>query len=166
MTHVDGSGRVKMVDVGEKEVTRRRAVAEGRISTSAEAVAQVLESRAAKGDVLAAARIAGISAAKRTSEWIPLCHSVPIDSVGVEIRPVEGADGEDSSEGDWKGPGFVVKAEAVATGRTGVEMEALTAVSGTLLTLYDMLKAVDRAMEIGGVRLLLKEGGRSGRWTR
>ncbi len=154
------------MDVGEKDVTRRRAVAEGRIATSAEAVDRVVENRAAKGDVLAAARIAGISAAKRTSEWIPLCHAVAVDSVVVEIRPVGGTAGEESGDGDWKGPGFVVRAAAMATGRTGVEMEALTAVSGALLTLYDMLKAVDRAMEIGGVRLLVKEGGRSGRWTR
>jgi len=174
MSHVDETGRLQMVDVGGKEITRRRAVAEGRIATSAEAVAQVVERRAAKGDVLAAARVAGIAAAKRTAELIPLCHTVAIDSVKVEITaPGAAAQGaaagpleKELGGGGWAGPGFLVRAEAVATGRTGVEMEALTAVSGALLTLYDMLKAVDRAMEIGALRLLLKEGGRSGRWRR
>ena len=167
LTHTDDAGHVHMVDVGGKAITRRRAVARGCIRTSEEALRAVLENRAGKGDVLAAARIAGIAAAKRTAELIPLCHPVPLDTVRVEITPLSGEAGEGAaSTGSGAGPGFEVRAEALASHRTGVEMEAFTAVAGALLTLYDMLKAVDRGMEIGAVHLVLKEGGRSGTWKR
>lgn len=174
LSHVGASGEARMVDVGGKEISRRRAVAEGRIATSAEALGQVLSNRAAKGDVLAVSRVAGIAAAKRTAEWIPLCHSLPVDALRVEILPVGPAAAALEAPAlfmelpvdDWPGPGFRVRAEALTSARTGVEMEALTAVSATLLTLYDMLKAVDRGMQIEGIALLLKQGGRSGLWRR
>lgn len=150
LTHIGPQGDARMVEVGDKPVTRREAAAEGFVRMSAEALAAVVERRAKKGDVLTIAQIAGIQAAKRTGELIPLCHPLPLDGVDVVLTPV--ADG--------------VRIEAVArcTARTGVEMEALTAVSVAGLTVIDMLKAIDKAMRIEGVRLLRKSGGRSGAW--
>jgi cyclic pyranopterin phosphate synthase len=154
LTHVDAAGNARMVDVGDKEVTARRAVAEGFVALGPEAFAAVSERRAAKGDVLAIAQLAGIQGAKRTSDLVPLCHPLPLSSVDVrlELDPATRR----------------VRAEATVTThwRTGVEMEALTAVSVALLTVYDMLKAVDRGLEIGPIHLLSKSGGRSGTWTR
>ncbi|HEX2094831.1 MAG TPA: cyclic pyranopterin monophosphate synthase MoaC [Longimicrobiaceae bacterium] len=151
-THVDAEGRPRMVDVGDKEVTRRVAVAEGRIVTSAETARAIAEGATAKGNVLVVAQIAGITGAKRTAELIPLCHPLPLTSVEVELE-VDGAL-----------PGVCARATARVDGKTGVEMEALTAVSVALLTVYDMCKALDRGMRIEGIRLLRKEGGRTGRW--
>ncbi|MEA1072283.1 cyclic pyranopterin monophosphate synthase MoaC [Sphingomonas sp. LY160] len=152
LTHIDEAGRARMVDVSAKASTARRAVAEGRVRCSAEALAMAVEGRAAKGSVIATAELAGIMGAKRTAELIPLCHPLPLSKAGVTITA------------DPDLPGFRVTGEAATTGPTGVEMEALTAVSVACLTLYDMLKAVDRSMTIEGVRLLEKEGGRSGHW--
>lgn len=153
-THLDAEGNARMVDVGDKAVTRREATAEGFITLSAETFAMVVERRAKKGDVLAVAQLAGIQATKRTGDLIPLCHPLPISGVDVLLEPI--------AEGS--------RIRCVATvrtdWRTGVEMEALTAVSAALLTVYDMLKSVDRGMEIGPVRLLAKSGGRSGTWKR
>ena len=160
LTHVDAKGDVRMVDVSDKAVTKRTAVAEGTILMHPETQAMVLEDRAKKGDVLACARVAGIMAAKRTSDLIPMCHPLPITKAKVEIDPVmpgERADGR---------VGFHVTATTGVTGVTGIEMEALTAASVACLTVYDMCKAVDRGMEIVDVRLLRKEGGRSGLWER
>jgi cyclic pyranopterin phosphate synthase len=154
LSHLDGSGAAKMVDVGGKRPSRRRAVAQGRVSFNAKAFAALRENRLAKGDALAVARLAGIQAAKRSAEWIPLCHNVPLDHVDVAIELVE----DDRVA--------VVTAEARARWTTGVEMEALVAVSAACLGLYDMAKSVDRAITIGEIRLLLKEGGKSGRWKR
>lgn len=150
LTHLDEAGAAHMVDVSAKDVTRREARAAGNIAMSAEALAAIREGALAKGDALAVARVAGIMAAKRTSELIPLCHPLPISKVTVEL-----ALGETSIE---------CTATVVTTGQTGVEMEALTAVSVTLLTLYDMAKAIDRGMTISAIRLLAKSGGRSGDW--
>ncbi|TMM49970.1 cyclic pyranopterin monophosphate synthase MoaC [Qipengyuania marisflavi] len=150
LTHLDEHGAARMVDVGQKPETSRSAVAEGRIRMSSEALAAILEGDNPKGDVLAAARIAGIMAAKRTSELIPLCHPLSLDAVSVDFTPEQ--------------DGLRVTATASLTGRTGVDMEAMTAASIALLTVYDMGKAVDRAMVIGGVRLLAKSGGKSGEW--
>ena len=143
-----------MVDVGSKRATRRRAVAQGRISLNRKAFKQLSDNRLAKGDALAVARLAGIQAAKRTAEWIPLCHTVPLEQVEVSV------------DLDESGPAVTVTATATARWTTGVEMEALVAVSAACLTIYDMAKAVDRAMTIGEVQLLRKSGGRSGNWTR
>lgn len=140
-----------MVEVGDKAITRRSATAEGFVRMGAEALATLVERRAKKGDVLGVAQIAGILAAKRTGELIPLCHPLPLDGVDLHLDPV--ADG------------VRIEATVRCTGRTGVEMEALTAVSLAALTVYDMLKAVDRGMRIEGVRLLAKSGGRSGDWV-
>jgi cyclic pyranopterin phosphate synthase len=150
LTHVTPEGDARMVEVGEKAVTRREAVAEGWVRLSADALAQVVERRAKKGDVLTIAQIAGIQGAKRTADWIPLCHPVPLDGVDVRLYVEAGA--------------IRIEASARCTSRTGVEMEALTAVAAAALTVYDMLKAVDRGMIIDGVRLLSKSGGRSGDW--
>jgi len=150
LTHLDDKGRARMVDVGEKAATTRTAVAEGFIAMTAETLALVISGEAKKGDVLAAARIAGIMAAKKTSELIPLCHPLALTKASVEFAPSD------------KPAGLHIRAEVSVTGPTGVEMEALTAVSVAALTIYDMLKAADRAMEIGGVRLVSKTGGRSG----
>ena len=154
LSHFDAAGRAHMVDVNDKDVTRREAVAEGLIRMRAETLAHVLEGTAKKGDVLGIARIAGIMGAKRTADLVPLCHPLPIGRVALDLVP------------DSALPGVRVTATVATTGRTGVEMEALTAVTVTLLTVYDMLKAVQKDMEIGEVRLLAKEGGRSGSWTR
>jgi cyclic pyranopterin monophosphate synthase len=142
LSHLDGEGRARMVDVGAKPVQRRTARAEGRISLSAEAVALLRENRLQKGDALTVAQVAGIAAAKRTPELIPLCHTLGLDHVSVDLAIVE--------------DGVTVTAEARCLGRTGVEMEALTAVSVALLAVYDMCKSVDRGMRIDGVRLIEK----------
>ena len=152
LSHLDGAGRARMVDVGEKAVTARRAVAEGRVTMSPEAFEQVRDATIAKGDVLAIAEIAGVLAAKKTGELIPLCHPLVLDRIQVELELVEA----------W--PGVRVTATVAATARTGVEMEALTAVSVACLTVYDMVKAVDRTMRITGLRLLEKTGGTRGDW--
>jgi cyclic pyranopterin phosphate synthase len=152
LTHVDAAGRPAMVDVGDKPVTARVAVAEGRIRVSPEAFDLLVRGGGAKGDPLVVARLAGVGAAKQTAALIPLCHTLPLDH--VEVVP----------EADATIPGVRVTATVRVTGRTGVEMEALTAVSVALLTVYDMLKAVDRGMVIERVRLLRKAGGRSGEW--
>ena len=154
LSHVDAEGRARMVDVGGKEETARTARAEGSISMSAETLAAIERNAVSKGDVIATARIAGIMAAKKTAELIPLCHPLPLTDVGVDI------------EVDRSLPGLRVTAWASTHGRTGVEMEALTAVSVALLTVYDMAKALDRGMEISGVRLVEKSGGKSGDWKR
>jgi cyclic pyranopterin phosphate synthase len=156
LTHVDESGAARMVDVGDKGVTRRRAVAGAFLEAQAETVAMVVEGTAPKGDVLAAARIAGIMAAKRTSDLIPLCHPLAITHASVDIEAVPAGDRT----------GFSITATVELDGKTGVEMEALTAAAVTGLTLYDMCKAVDRGMVLTDVMLLSKEGGRSGTWTR
>ncbi len=153
LSHVDDRGRPRMVDVSDKEVTVRSARAEGRILTAPATVERLGAGPSAKGRVLEVAELAGIMAAKRTSELIPLCHVLAGATVRVEL------------EIDPSLPGVVARSEAVVADRTGVEMEALTAVAVALLTVYDMLKSVDRSMRIDGVRLLSKEGGRSGRWT-
>ena len=150
LTHLDDTGAARMVDVGAKAVTARVAVAEGRIAMSAEALAAVRDGSGPKGDVLAAARIAGIMAAKRTGELIPLCHPLALDAVNVDFT--------------FEPDGIRVEVRVVLTGKTGVEMEAMTAVSVALLTVYDMAKALDKAMVISGVRLLAKSGGKSGDW--
>jgi cyclic pyranopterin phosphate synthase len=152
LTHIDDSGRANMVDVSDKAVTTREAVAEGRVRMSAETLALALSGDAKKGDVRATAELAGIMAAKRTSELIPLCHPLALSK--VEVR-VESAD-----------DGLRVTARAKTSGQTGVEMEALTAVSVACLTVYDMLKAADKAMTIDAVRLISKSGGKSGDWVR
>jgi len=149
LTHIDADGRARMVDVSDKASTKRAAKAEGRVLMSAVAL-DLARSKGGKGDVRATAEIAGVMAAKRTSELIPMCHPLAISS--VKVRVDELADGS----------GIGVVAEVVTTGPTGVEMEALTAVSVACLTIYDMLKAVDRGMRIEGVRLLAKSGGASG----
>lgn len=150
LSHVDSRGRARMVDVGDKAVTSRRAVAEGLIRMSKAAFALVRTNSIAKGDVLRIAEVAGVSAAKRTAELIPLAHPLPLDHISVTATL------------DRKLPGVRVRAEARVTGKTGVEMEALTAVQVALLTIYDMCKAVDRGMTINGVTLLEKHGGKSG----
>lgn len=152
LTHLDDSGAVHMVDVTQKPVTSRTAIAEGVITMAAETLALIRSGGTAKGDVIATARIAGIMAAKRTHELIPLCHPIMLAKVTLDI------------EADEALPGFRVRATTHVADRTGVEMEALTAVSVACLTLYDMAKAVDRGMTIGPIRLVEKQGGRSGHW--
>ncbi len=151
LTHLDDTGAARMVDVGAKAITAREAVATGRISMTPAALALVRDAAANKGDVLAVARVAGIMAAKRTAELIPLCHPLPLSRVAIDLSVLV--------------DGVAVTATCATTGRTGVEMEALTAVSVTLLTIHDMVKAVDKAMVIDGIRLLSKSGGKSGDWT-
>ena len=152
LTHLGKSGEARMVDVSEKSATERVAVAEGRVVMKRETLDLVLSGNAKKGDVLGAARIAGIMAAKKTSDLIPLCHPLPISKAEVEIEP------------DTKLPGLRVRATVKVTGPTGVEMEALTAVSVACLTIYDMVKAAEKEMRIEGIRLLEKSGGKSGPW--
>lgn len=152
LTHFDEKGGARMVDVSQKDETRRTAVAEGHVKMAADTLRVIVEGRAEKGDVLSVARLAGIMGAKRTAELIPLCHPLPLSHVSLELDP------------DPELPGVRIRATVATSGRTGVEMEALTAVNVAALTVYDMAKAIDRAMEIGGVRLLLKEGGKSGRY--
>ncbi|WP_267393234.1 MULTISPECIES: cyclic pyranopterin monophosphate synthase MoaC [unclassified Sphingomonas] len=150
LTHLDADGAAHMVDVGDKAPTSREAVATGRIAMTPEALAAIRDGAAQKGDVIAVARVAGIMAAKKTAELIPLCHPLPLTRVAIDIEL-----GDDT---------ITVTAKARTDGKTGVEMEALTAVSVTLLTIYDMAKALDKAMVIDGVRLLSKVGGKSGAW--
>ena len=152
LTHLDRQGNARMVDVGAKSVTRRRAVASARVQTRPDVIALISSGQAPKGDVLATARIAGIMAAKRTHLLIPLCHPIGLDTVAVELGLEQDA--------------VSIRATAATSGRTGVEMEAMTAASVAALTVYDMLKAVDRAMVIERVRLEEKEGGKSGRFVR
>ena len=152
LTHFDAEGDAHMVDVSDKAVTSRVAQAESYIKMAPETFEIITEGRAKKGDVLGVARLAGIMAAKRTADLIPLCHPLPITKVSVELTP------------DASLPGIRIVATVKTTGQTGVEMEALTAASVTALTVYDMSKAVDKAMEIGGTRVILKDGGKSGRY--
>lgn len=154
LTHVDSRGQARMVDVSGKDVTVREAVARGRVLVRPEALQLVREGQVAKGDVLGVARLAGIMAAKETSRLIPLCHPLPLTAVAVEVRVNEEAGA------------IEVESRVKTAGRTGVEMEALTAVSVACLAVYDMLKAVDRGMVIEGVRLVEKSGGRSGHYVR
>lgn len=152
LTHFDFEGRAHMVDVSDKPVTDRIAVAEATVTMRAETLALVTEGRARKGDVLGVARLAGIMAAKRTADLIPLCHPLPLTRAALDLSP------------DASLPGIRIRATVRTTGVTGVEMEALTAASVAALTVYDMLKAVEKGMVIGGVRLLAKDGGKSGRY--
>jgi cyclic pyranopterin phosphate synthase len=152
LTHVDAEGRPRMVDVTEKEPTARRAVAEGHIVMGSETLRMIVAGDTPKGNVIQVAELAGVMGGKKTADLIPLCHALPGASVKVSLTP------------DHQLPGLRARAEARVVDRTGVEMEALTAVSVALLTVYDMAKAVDRCMRIEGVRLLEKEGGRSGSW--
>jgi cyclic pyranopterin phosphate synthase len=150
LTHLDSEGAAHMVDVGAKPATARRAVASGRISMSAEALAAIRAGNAPKGDVLGTARIAGIMAAKRTGDLIPLCHPLGLEAVSVDF--------------DYEETAIRATATASLTGRTGVEMEAMTAASIALLTIYDMAKAIDKGMVIEDIRLIAKTGGKSGDW--
>ncbi|MFU8891072.1 MAG: cyclic pyranopterin monophosphate synthase MoaC [Anaerosomatales bacterium] len=160
LTHLDERGEARMVDVGEKPDTRRRAVASAIITMRPETLAMIVEGRAPKGDVFATARIAGIMAAKRTSDLVPMCHPLALTHASVELEP-------EPVPADIVGSAAVrITATCETTGPTGVEMEALTAAAVAGLTLYDMCKAVDRGMVLGDVMLLEKDGGASGRWTR
>jgi cyclic pyranopterin monophosphate synthase len=152
LTHFDGDGHAHMVDVSGKPVTDRVAVAQGRVRMTPETLAIVAEGRAKKGDVLAVARLAAIMGAKKTADLIPLCHPLPITKVAVDLTL------------DAALPGVVITATVKTAGQTGVEMEALTAVSVAALTVYDMLKAVEKGMVIEGISLILKDGGKSGRY--
>ncbi len=152
LSHIDAAGEANMVDVGAKADSERTAIAEGAVVMRPQTLATILEGNAKKGDVIGTARIAGIMAAKRTHELIPLCHPLMLTKVAVEIEPDEAL------------PGLRVRATARVTGKTGVEMEALTAASVACLTIYDMAKAVDKAMVLTGIRLLEKTGGKSGAW--
>src|SRR5882757_9131337 len=154
LTHLDRDGRIRMVDVGEKAITRREAIARGQVKMEPATLEAIVGGKLKKGEALAAARIAGIMAAKRTAEMIPLCHQLALEVVEVDFRP----DRELST--------LEIQARAVTDSRTGVEMEALVAVSAAALTIYDMAKAIDRAMEIGAVRLVSKRGGGSGDFIR
>ena len=154
LTHIDAAGEAHMVDVGDKAETTRMATAEGRVCMAPATLKLILDGNAKKGDVIGTARLAGIMAAKQTASLIPLCHPLMLTKVGVEIEP------------DHALPGLRIVATAKLTGRTGVEMEALTAVSVAALTVYDMAKAADKAMEITGIRLLEKTGGKSGDYRR
>jgi cyclic pyranopterin monophosphate synthase len=158
LTHIDPGGAARMVDVSEKDATERVAVAEGRVSMSAATLDLVLSGNAKKGDVLGAARIAGIMAAKKTHELIPLCHPLLLTKVEIDIAPDQRAGARADA------PGLVVRATVKVTGQTGVEMEALTAVSVACLTVYDMIKAVERGAVIDGIRLVEKRGGKSGHY--
>jgi len=154
LTHLDKTGAANMVDVSAKSITERTAVAEGAVAMAKETLGMILSGDAKKGDVIGTARIAGIMAAKRTHELIPLCHPIGLSKVAVEIEP------------DAALPGLRVRATTAVADRTGVEMEALTAVSVACLTIYDMAKAVDRGITIGDIGLVEKRGGRSGAWKR
>ncbi|WP_299768448.1 cyclic pyranopterin monophosphate synthase MoaC [uncultured Tateyamaria sp.] len=152
LTHFDDQGAAHMVDVSDKDVTDRIAVAETWVKMRLETFDIITEGRAKKGDVIGVARLAGIMGAKRTADLIPLCHPLPITKVSVDLTP------------DVDLPGLRITATVKTTGQTGVEMEALTAASTAALTVYDMAKAVDKGMEIGGLRVVLKDGGKSGRY--
>lgn len=151
LTHIDTAGAAHMVDVADKAATTREAVAIGRILMSTQALTAIVEGAARKGDVLAVARIAGIMAAKRTSDLIPLCHPLPLTRIAIDLEP--------------QADGVVATATVKTEGKTGVEMEALTAVSVALLTIYDMGKAIDKGMTMTDIRLLTKTGGKSGDWA-
>jgi cyclic pyranopterin phosphate synthase len=152
LTHIGANGEARMVDVSDKAATDRVAIAEGRVRMAAPTLTTILAGDAKKGDVIGAARIAGIMAAKKTSDLIPLCHPVRLTKVSVDITP------------DHALPGLNVRAEARCVGQTGVEMEAMTAVSIACLTIYDMAKAIDRGMSIEAIKLIEKRGGKSGVW--
>jgi cyclic pyranopterin phosphate synthase len=152
LTHIGAEGEARMVDVSDKDATSRVAIAEGRVRMAAATLAAILAGDARKGDVIGAARIAGILAAKKTADLIPLCHPLNLSKVSIDIAPDDAL------------PGLTVRAEARCVGPTGVEMEALTAVSLACLTIYDMAKAIDRGMSIEAVRLVEKRGGKSGEW--
>ncbi len=152
LSHVDARGRIKMVDVGDKPVTSREAIARGTITMSREALRLIRAGAVKKGDPLQTARLAGILAAKQTSSLIPLCHPLPLSSVDVDLTP--------------KARGYQIEARVRTSSQTGVEMEALTAVAVAALTIYDMVKAVDQAMVIGDIRVMFKKGGRSGTYKR
>jgi cyclic pyranopterin phosphate synthase len=152
LTHLNERGEAHMVDVGDKEVTRRSAIAEGFVSMSPDLVAKFFESDLAKGDAAAVARVAGIMGAKKTPELIPLCHPISLSSVDISLEPA--------------GHGVAITASVSTTSQTGVEMEAMTAVATTALTIYDMVKGVERGVTIESVRLRKKEGGRTGTWER
>ena len=152
LTHFDESGAAQMVDVSEKAATARISTAEAQIVMQPETLALITEGRAKKGDVIGVARLAGIMGAKRTADLIPLCHPLPVTKVTVDLEP------------DADLPGLRITASVKTTGQTGVEMEALTAASTAALTVYDMCKAVDRGMRIEGLRVILKDGGKSGRY--
>ena len=154
LTHLDDEGHARMVDVSEKPITARRATAEATVKMDQETLSLVIDGETAKGDVLSVAELAGIMAAKRTSELIPLCHPLPLSEVRVEIRP------------DRKVGTLVITASAATTAQTGVEMEAMTAASVAALTVYDMVKSADRFVTVTNVRLLEKSGGKSGHWKR
>jgi cyclic pyranopterin phosphate synthase len=153
LSHVNEAGEANMVDVSGKAETRRTAVARGRVRMSAATLREIVENGVPKGDVLAVARVAGIQGAKRCADLIPLCHPLPLSRVSIRFEPIA----DDCLE---------ITAECRVTGKTGVEMEALTAVSVAALTVYDMCKAMDKAMTIESIGLLRKEGGKSGRWER
>jgi len=153
LTHIGTDGAANMVDVGGKPVTERTATAKGALKMQLATLQQILDGNMKKGDVIATARIAGIMAAKKTSDLIPLCHPLALTKVSIDIEP------------DVSLPGLRVEATAKVSGQTGVEMEALTACSVALLTLYDMAKAIDRGMELVSVRLVSKQGGKSGSWS-
>jgi cyclic pyranopterin phosphate synthase len=153
LSHFDTSGKAHMVDVSDKDTTARIAVAEGHITMTSETLTLVTEGRADKGDVIGIARLAGIMGAKKTAELIPLCHPLPLSNVALDLTP------------DPDLPGIRITATVRTTGRTGVEMEALTAVSTAALTIHDMVKAVQKDMVIGGIRVTMKDGGKSGRYS-
>jgi len=154
LTHIDADGKADMVDVGAKADTERTAIAEGSVRMAPETLAAIIAGNAKKGDVIGVARVAGIMAAKKTSDLIPLCHPLALTKVSVDIEPDETL------------PGLRVRALARLVGKTGVEMEALTAVSVACLTIYDMAKALDKGMVIGDICLIEKVGGKSGHWSR
>jgi len=154
LTHLDSNGRVRMVDVGEKPITRREAIARGAVHMAAATLDAIVGGTLKKGEALATARLAGIMAAKRTHELIPLCHQIPLEVVEVDFQP------------DPANSALLIQSRAVTNSRTGVEMEALVAASAAALTIYDMAKAIDRAMTIDAIRLVRKSGGRSGDFIR
>jgi cyclic pyranopterin phosphate synthase len=154
LSHLDAQGRARMVAVGGKPITRRACTARAEVRMAPETLARIAEGRVAKGDVLATARIAAIQAAKRTADWIPLCHPLPLDAIEVELRP------------DAPRSRIEIEVRVEAHARTGVEMEALVAASAAGLTIYDMCKAADRSMTLERVRLVSKSGGKSGSWLR
>lgn len=154
LTHFDADGRVRMVDVSDKPEASRRAVARGRVRMAQDTLETAVAGRAGKGDVIGTAELAAVTGAKRTSDLVPLCHPLPLTSVHARVQP------------DADLPGLVVEVEARTTGRTGVEMEALTGVSVACLTIYDMLKAMDRGMTVENIHLVEKTGGSSGTWRR
>ena len=158
LTHLDEQGRAHMVDIGAKDVTHRVCVARCEVRMAPETLERICQGEVAKGDVLATARIAGIQAAKRAAEWIPLAHPLPLDAVSIELTPSPKGDGSDAE--------LRVEAVVETHWRTGVEMEALVAASAAGLTVYDMCKAVDRGMSLERVRLVEKRGGKSGTWIR